>query len=325
MNSRRNFIATFAAVLASRSLPSAAQGRQLRKIAFLMPTSTEPHYWEALKKQLAALGYAEGRDVVYESRSAEGRLDRLPKLAEELVQAKPDLIVTGATPGVRAARAATATIPIVIATAGDPVSAGLVPSLSRPGGNITGISNIATETSAKTLELARSTLPAVTRVAILSNPGNSGSTNALNIARSAAATLGLTVVELQARAPSEIETAFAKLTKDRAGALFVLSNPFLESQREKIASLARTHRVPMFSQTPEFARAGALMIYGADYAEHFKRAASFVDRILKGAKPGDLPIEQAAIFALIVNNKTAAALGIKVPQEILLRATEVIE
>lgn len=325
MISRRNFIATLAAVLASRSLPSAAQGRQLRKIAFLMPTSTEPHFWEVLKKQLAALGYVEGSDVVYDSRSAEGRFDRLPKLAEELVRERPDLMVAAATPGVRAAKAATATIPIVIATAGDPVANGLVASLSRPGGNVTGISNIATETSAKTLELARSTLPAVARIAVLGNPGNSSHPFALGNAKNAAATLGFTVLELQARAPSDIDAAFAALARDRAGALYVLSDPFLVSQREKVVELARVRRMPVFSQMPEFARAGALMIYGADYAEHFKRAASFVDRILKGAKPAELPIEQAATFALIVNNKTAAALGMKVPQEILLRATEVIE
>ncbi len=325
MISRRKFVATLAAILASRSLPAAAQGQRPRKIALLMPTSTEPHFWDALKNQLAALGYVEARDVVYESRSAEGRFERLPALAEELVRARPDLIVAAATPGVRAARTATRTIPIIIATAGDPVANGLVASLSRPGGNVTGISNIATETSAKTLELARSTLPAAARIAVLGNPGNSGGINALNNARTAASTLGFTVLELQARAPSDIEAAFAALAKDRTGALYVLSDPFLVSQREKIVGLARERRIPVFSQMPEFARAGALMIYGADYAEHFRRAASFIDRILKGAKPGDLPIEQAATFALIVNNKTAVALGIKVPQEILLRATEVIE
>ena len=288
-----------------------------------MPTSADPHFWNALKQGLAALGYVEGRDIVYESRSAEGRFERLPGLAEELVRTRPDVIVTAATPPVKAAMAATTTIPIVIATAGDPVKAGVVASFSRPGGNVTGVSNIAGETSPKVVELARSTLPKLSSVAVLWNPGNPASS--WPAARDAAKQMGITLLELHARAPAEIDAAFVLVAKERSDALIVLSDPFLSSQREKIGSLARSHKVPVFSQVAELARAGALMSYGPDYVEHFRRAAYFVDRILKGAKPGDLPIEQAATFALIVNRKVAAALGIKIPAEILLRATEIIE
>ena len=317
--------------LAGRTQPSNAQqagtafaqSRRPWKIGLLMPTSTEPHFWNALKERLAALGYVEGRDLVYESRSAEGRFEKLPALARELVRMRPDLIVAAATPPVRAARDATSTIPIVIATAGDPVSSGLVASLAQPGGNITGISNIASGMSAKLLELVRTTLPKASRIAMLWNPANRADPGV--DARAAADKLGFRVIELHASVPADIGVAFATLAKERAGALVVLSDPFLVSQRDRIVELALAQRKPVFAQMVELVRAGALMSYGTDYADDFKRAASFVDRILKGARPGDLPIEQAATFALIVNRKTANAIGIKIPNEILLRATEVIE
>jgi putative ABC transport system substrate-binding protein len=298
--------------------------RAPRKIALLMPTSADPHFWNAFKERLAALGYVEGRDIVFESRSAEGRFERLPALAEELVRARPDVIVTAATPGVKAAKAATSTIPIVIATAGDPVTMGVAASLSRPGGNVTGVANLADEIGPKVAELARSTLPNLSSVAILWNPVNRAGTQ-VRLTRDAVKQMGWSALELHARTPAEIDAVFASVARERSGALIVLSDPFLASQREKIASLARAQRVPIFTQMVELARAGALLSYGTDYAEHFRRAAYFVDRILKGAKPGDLPIERAATFALVVNRKTAAALGVKIPNEILLRATEVIE
>ena len=295
-----------------------------RKIALLMPTSADPHLWNALKERLAALGYVEGRDIVYESRTAEGRFERLPALAEELVRARPDVIVTAATPGVQAAHGATKTIPIVIATAGDPIKTGVVASLSRPGGNVTGVSNLAGETGPKIVELARSTLPNLSSVAVLWNPANPASTS-WRIAVDAAKKMGMTVIQLHARTPAEIDAAFAEVAKEQSDALIILSDPFLASQRERIGSLARAQRVPVFGHQHELARAGTLLSYGPDYAEHFRRAAYFVDRILKGAKPGDLPIEQAATFALTVNRKTATLLGIKIPADVLVRATEVID
>lgn len=324
MNRRRYFILRISAILACGAVGAAAQGRPPRKIALLMPTSADPHFWNALKEALTALGYVEGRDIVFESRSAEGRFERLPALAAELVRTNPDVIVSAATPGVKAAQAATKTIPIVIATAGDPVNTGVVASLSRPGGNVTGVSNRAGEVGPKLVELARSTLPKLSRIAVLANPTNMVSAQG-RMTVDAAKKMGATVLELRAQAPAEIDAAFAAAAKERSDALIILSDPFLASQRESIGSLARAQRVPVFTQQHELARAGALLSYGTDYAEHFRRAAYFVDRILKGAKPGDLPIEQAATFALVVNRKTAAALGIKIPAEILVRATEVIE
>lgn len=325
MNTRRRFIVAVATILACGPAPAAAQARKPRKVGFLMPTSADPHFWNAFKERLAALGYVEGRDIVFESRSAEGKFERLPALAEELVRTRPDVIVTAATPPVKAARAATATIPIVIATAGDPVKMGVAASLSHPGGNVTGVSSLAGGTTPKVVELARSTLPKLSRVAVLRNPANPGSKGAEAATRSAATQVGLEVLELRASVPADIDAVFASVAKERIGALIVLSDPFLVSQREKIGSLARAERLPVFAEVPEHVRAGALMSYGTDYADHFRRAAYFVDRILKGAKPSDLPIEQAATFALVVNRKVAAALGIKIPAEILLRATEVIE
>ena len=295
-----------------------------KKIALLMPTSADPHLWNALKERLAALGYVEGRDIVYESRSAEGRFERLPALAEELVRARPDVIVTAATPGVKAAQGATKTVPIVIATAGDPIKTGVAASLSRPGGNVTGVSNLAGETGPKIVELARSTLPNLSHVAVLWNPANPAS-GAWPITLDAAKKMGMTAIELHARTTAEIDAAFAKVGKNRSDALIILSDPFLSSQRERIVFLAREQRLPVLAQQHELARAGALLSYGTDYAEQFRRAAYFVDRILKGAKPGDLPIEQAATFALTVNRKTASLLGIKIPADVLVRATEVID
>ncbi len=322
MKRRRFLIGT--ASLASFSVLHAQTFVRPKKVALLMPTSADPHFWNALKQGLAALGHVEGRDVVYESRSAEGRFERLPALAEELVRARPDVIVSAATVAVKAAHAATKTIPIVIATAGDPVKAGVAASLSRPGGNVTGVTNLAGEIGPKIVEVARSTLPKLSSIAVLSNPANMASTQRRDTV-DAAKKLGLAVLELSARNPSEIEAAYSAVAKERCDALVMLSDPFLASQREKIGSLARTQRVPVFTQQHELTRAGTLLSYGPDYADHFKRAAYFVDRILKGAKPGELPIEQAATFALVINRKTASVLGVKIPAEVLVRATEVIE
>ncbi len=323
MITRRAFVATAVAALCGLS-EAIAQGKT-RKVAFLMPTSADPHFWDALKKQLAALGYIEGRNIVFESRSAEGRFERLPALAAELVAGRPDVIVAAATPPVQAAKAASTTIPIVIATASDPVKSGLVSSFARPGGNVTGISNMSGETTPKLIELARSVLPKLSRTAILWNPANPAAPRALAAARDAAAQAGIGAVEFTAKLPADIDVAFAAVAREPTGALVVLSDPFLVGQRERIGSLARAHGVAVFAEMRELVGAGALISYGPDFVEQFRRAAHFVDRILKGAKPSELPIEQVATFALVVNRRTAAALGIKIPQEVLLRATEVID
>ena len=323
MISRREFVVAGVATLCGPS--HAIAQSSTRKVALLMPTSADPHFWDALKKQLAALGYVEGRNIVFESRSAEGRFEQLPRLAAELVAGRPDVIVAADTPPVQAAKAATPTIPIVIATASDPVKSGLVASFARPGGNVTGVSNMAGETTPKLIELARSVLPKLSRIAILWNPANPAASRALATARDAATQMGIGVIEVMARIPGEIDAAFASLAREPAGALIVLSDPFLVSERERIGSLARAQRVAVLGEMRELAGAGALISYGPDFADQFRRAAYFVDRILKGAKPGDLPIEQVVTFALVVNRKAAAPLGVKIPQEILVRATEVIE
>lgn len=326
IGSRRGFVAAFAATLACGLLDGAlAQRNQPRKIGLLMPSSADPHYWNRLKARLRELGYVEGREIVYVPRSAEGRFERLPALAKELVDAGVDLIVTAATPAVRAAKNATAAIPIVIATAGDPVESGIVASLSRPGGNVTGVSNMAGDTSAKVFELAKVTLPKLTRAGVLRNPDNSANRRDVRVIHDWAGKAGITLIEVQASAEQDVDVVFTTLVAGRAGALIVMSDPFLISQRKRIAELALAQRVPVFAPVRDAVQAGALMSYGADYAEHFRRAAYFVDRILKGAKPEDLPIEQAATFELVVNRRTAAALGIQIPREVLLRATEVIE
>ena len=320
---RRIFLIATVALSAPSMLNAQTQVRPPRKIALLMPNSTDPHFWNALKERLAALGYVEGRDVVYETRSAEGQFDRLPALAEELVRTNPDVIVSAATPPVKALHAATKTIPIVHAAGGDPVNMGVAATYSRPGGNVTGVASFADELSVKMVELARSMLPRLSSVAVLANAVNPGTQQKLTV--DAARKIGLTVLELSARAPADIDLAFASAAKDRSGAMIVLSDAFLVSERERVGSLARSHAMPVLAQMAEHARAGALLSYGPDFAEHFRRAAYFVDRILKGAKPGDLPIERAATFALVVNRRVAASLGIKIPAEILIRATEVIE
>lgn len=289
-----------------------------------MPNSTDPHLWNALKSELAKRGYAEGRDITFIEGNAEGNFARFPALAEDLVRAGVDLIVAAATPAVRAAKKATATIPIVIATAGDPVATGMVASFARPGANITGMSNMAGEVSIKMFELARATLSKLARAAMLHNPATRGSSGLLGMS-DAAVKAGIAIRDLKATSAQELDSVLSGLARERVDALLVLSDPFLFSQREKIGAFGRTQRIPVFAPAREFVRAGALMSYGADYAANFKRAAHFVDRILKGANPGELPIEQAMAFELVVNKKTAAMLALTIPMTVQLQATEVIE
>ena len=290
-----------------------------------MPNSTDPHFWNALKAELVKLGYVEGRDIIFVERNAEGNFARFPALAKELVDARVDLIIAAPTPAVSAAKQATATIPIVIATAGDPVASGLVASFARPGGHITGMSNMAGDLSAKMFELAQTTLPKISRVALLWNPANASVAGAVRRVHDAAAKAGVAVRDLKAASPQEVDSALGTLSRERADALIIISDPFLVSQREKIGAFGLARRLPVITPFREFVQAGALMSYGPDYAGHFRRSAHFVDQILKGAKPDKLPIEQAATFELVVNKKTAAALGIVIPQSVLMRAEEVIE
>jgi putative ABC transport system substrate-binding protein len=267
----------------------------------------------------------EGQNISIDSRWAEGKYERLPGLATELVRLKVDVIVTYAPPAIQAAREATATIPIVMGGVVDPVATGFVASLARPGGNITGLSLMAPELVGKQLEILKEMVPKVTRVAVLGNPANGGTAPQLRHAQGAARTLKLQLQPLEARGPNEIDSAFSAMTREGAGAVVVLVDSMFVDQRTRIADLAARRHLPSVYGLIDFAEAGGLMFYGANDADRFRRAASLVDKILRGAKPADLPIEQPTKFELVINLKTAKALGLTIPQSLLQRAGEVIQ
>jgi putative ABC transport system substrate-binding protein len=279
----------------------------------------------AFGEGLRKLGYVEGQNFKIESRWAEGNYDRLPGLAADLVRLKVDVIVTYGTPASQAAKRATATIPIVMAAIIDPVASGLVQSLAHPGGNITGQSMMSPDLAAKQLEILKEVVPKTSRVAVLHNPANPGNAPEVRQAQDAARALGVRLQLLGARGPSEIDSAFAAMTNERAGALIVLVDAVLQNNRTRITDLAARHRLPAVYGLSEYAEAGGLLAYGPNRLEMFRRAATYVDRILKGAKPGDLPVEQPNKFALVINVKTAKTLGLTIPPSLLLRADQMIE
>jgi len=272
---------------------------------------------------LRQLGYDEGKNIVIHYRWAEGRYDRLPELASELAKLNVDVIVTHSTPGSRAAKEATSTIPIVMAAVIDPVEMGLVPTLHRPGGNLTGLTFFVFELYAKRVELIREAIPTLMRAAVLINPANPAQFMGVPVMQRTASALGVELVLLEIKARDDIAPAVATATR-RAQALVAIEEPLTISNAKQIADLALQNKLPMIGFKPQ-AEAGALMEYGADLADLYSRAATFVDKILKGTSPADLPVERAAKFELIVNLKTARALGLEVPTSILLRANEVIE
>ncbi len=280
--------------------------------------------WDAFLQGLREFGYVEGQNIVIERRYSEGRYERLPALAAELVRLKVDVIVAGGTPTPHAAKRATSTIPIVMTNHPDPVEGGLVASLARPGGNVTGLSFVAPDLVGKQLQLLQEAVPRISRVGVLSNPTNPIHALYLSEAEVAARSLRVRLHILEARAPSEFAGAFSAMTKESAVALVVLSDPMFFGERTRIAELAAKSRLPMMAAQREHAEAGGLLAYGASLRENYRRAAAYVDKVLKGAKPGDLPIEQPAKFEFVVNLKTARALGLTIPQSVLLRADEVI-
>ena len=298
---------------------------KVHRIGFLSPRSPtdNPHLLEAFRQGLRELGYVEGQNIAIEYRFGEGRPERLPALAADLVRLKVDVIVTGAPPAPEAAKQATSTIPIVFAVTGDPVAQGLVASLARPGGNITGLANLAQEVVGKQLELLKEVAPKVSRVAVLQNPSNHAHPFVLRQAEGAARALGLQLHIVQARTPAEIDAAFAAMRSQRAGGVLVLRDSLFSAQRTQIPALAAKSRLPAVYGLREEAEAGGLMAYGANVLLMYRRAATYVDKILKGAKPADLPVEQPTKFELVVNLKTAKALGLTIPQSILVRADEV--
>lgn len=263
--------------------------------------------------------------MVFEARGADGKVERLAVLAAELVRLKVDAIVTAGTAAAQAARQATATIPIVMATSGDPVGVGLVASLARPGGNVTGVSTLNVELGAKRLQLAREVVPGASRLAILGDAGSPTSVSGIRETQAAARALGVHLHAVSVRGPAELDGAFSMIARERPAALIVTPSAVFFGERRRLATLAVKHRLPTVSGSREYAEAGGLIAYGADRAEALRRAAVYVDKILKGARPGDLPIEQPTTFELVVKLKTAKALGLTIPPSVLLRADQIIQ
>ncbi len=327
MIDRRAFIA--GAIAFSAAPLAAQQAAKIARIGWLaVDLATARHLREAFRQGLRDLGYIEGRTVVIEYRDAEGKPERFPALAAELVALKVDVILVGNTPAALAAKQATRTLPIVFTSVGDPVASGLVTSLARPGGNVTGLSNLTLELVGKCLELLTQSVPGVNRVAALWQPGalpERTDKDMLKAADVAGRALGVRLQFVEARGPADIDRAFSDMTRARAGALTVLTSAMFYSERRRLVDLAAKNRLPAVYPWRELVDAGGLMSYGPNIPDLFRRAATYVDKILKGAKPGDLPVEQPTKFELVINLKTAKALGLTIPQSVLGRADEVLQ
>lgn len=327
MNTRRKLlVALGAGAFATPFACFAAQPAKVARIGYLGPTSAAgaKSRIEALRAGLRELGYVEGKNLVIEFRWADDKYERLPALMAELISLKVDVIVTHGTPGTRAAKQATTTIPVVMATAGDAVLAGLVANIARPDANVTGLTFSTPELAAKRLEVLRDTFPRIRRVALLQNPDNPAMGPVLKAMQQTANVLKLELQQIGVRTPDELEAAFSAMATKRAEAVVAIEDAMLNGNIRKIADLAARHRLPSIG-LPELAEAGGLLAYGVDLVQMFRRAAFFVDKILKGTKLGSLPVERATTFELVLNMKTAKALGIKIPQSILVRADRVIE
>ena len=321
---------TLCAMLFTLSYSASAQPKKVPRIGYLssQDPASESIRSEPIRAALRDLGYIEGQNIAMEYRYSEGKRDRYPELAAELVRLKVDIIlVTGGAPTIRAAMNATKTIPIVMTGEGpDPVEAGIIDSLARPGGNVTGITNLGSELGGKRLELFKEAVPKVARVAALYEPANQGSLlEVKEILPVAARALGLTVRSWEVRAADGFEKVFAALSKQRPDGLYVGGGALMYPNRKRIADLALKSRLPSMYVRREFVDAGGLMFYGADLVDSYRRVAYFVDRILKGAKPADLPVEQPTKFELVINLKTAKQIGLTIPPNVLARADKVIK
>ena len=338
VNQRRQTLAALGAVVLAQGMPAIAQapaqvsGKIWRVGVLAMPNSTaalDPLFSGAFPLGMRDLGYVEGRNLLIEWRFADNKIEALPGLAAELVQWKPDVLVAIAHSAALASQQATSTIPIVMTTALDPVAAGLVKSLARPGANITGLANLSAELGPKRLEMLLAMTSAATpkpsTVAVMMSHATESNREALDLIRTAGQKLGVKAVAFVAGTEQEIDNAFAAMRKQNAGGLIVLLNPLFQQQRNQIAALAAKHRLPCMAADRIYVEAGCLMSYGTNLFEQFRRAAYFVDRIFKGAKPADLPVEQPTRFDLFINGKTAKALGLKIPQSLLITAEKVIE
>jgi len=302
-----------------------AQTERPRRIGILLPGKVNEGLLASYRKRLSDLGWVERRNLAIEVRNAENRYERLPGLTAGLVRLNVDVIVTVSTPVTRAAKDATATIPVVFAWVADPVASGLIASLARPGGNLTGLSNVVFEIAPKQFELLKALIPNLRRVAELRDPKFDRTQLLSAQLRDAAARAGIALIQVDASSAGELEQAFATATRERAQAMVVPPLPLYGEQSKRIAQLANQYRIPTAAQYRSFVDAGGLISYGPDLADGFVRTAVYVDKILRGAKPAELPVEQADRFELVLNRKTAAALGLTIPQSVMLQATEVIE
>ena len=303
----------------------AQQPAKIPRVGFIEPLSKDSALYRAFLQGMRDLGYVEGRNLTMEARFADSKPERLPALADELGKLKVDIIVAMSTPAVYAAKQATTTIPIVMIAIADPVGSGFVANLARPGGNITGLSNVSADTSRQLLEMLKDAVPKLSRVAVMVNPANSSNGIQLKNINVVAPKMGVKILAVEARNAGEIESAFATMVRQRPDALIVVGDPTFRQQARQIADLALRHKLPTTSMNSALAEAGGLFGYGASISDTYRRAATYVDKILKGAKPGDLPVEQPTLFEFVFNKKTAKALGIKFSNTIQVQATRVIE
>jgi ABC-type uncharacterized transport system substrate-binding protein len=327
MNRKIFVFALYVTFFAFCASPQAQQPARIHRIGILIPTSESnlSARVETFRQRLRELGYVEGKNIFIEYRYADGKLERLPDLADELVRLKVDVIVTPGGSAILAAKKASATIPIVFAAAPDPVGSGLVSSLARPGGNITGLSMMAPDLEGKRLELLKEAFPKVARVAFLRDRSGARGNLALTEMEAAAKALGLKLLSLEVRSLDDFEGAFARAKKERAQALITTTGGLINTQQRRVFDFAAKNRLPAIYPYSEFVEAGGLMSYGPGNTDLWRRAADFVDKILKGAKPADLPVQQATKFEFVINLKTSKQIGFEIPQRVLARADRVIK
>ena len=325
MDRRRFLLTSLAGALATPLAAEAQHAGKVYRIGVLSPDSPPPGLFEAFQRRLRELGYVEGKNIATESRHAGGQTERLAALAAELIALKVDVILAVNTSAAQAAKKATAEIPIVMTRVADPVKSGLVASMSRPGGNITGLSFLPEELSAKQLQLLKEALPRVSRVAAMLYAGNPGAAITLKGMEAASAQLGLQLLRISVKNPGDFLGAFETATRNRAEALVVVDDAMVTRYRVEILRLAGKHSLPVISLYKPFVEAGGLFAYGASTTDMYRNAADYVDKILRGAKPADLPIEEPTKFELVINLKTAKVLGLTVPPSLLQRAEQVIE
>jgi putative ABC transport system substrate-binding protein len=325
---RRKFVALLGGAMAAWPFAARPQQKAMPVIGVLStgsPSDSSGPFMGAFRQALSEAGYVEGQNLAIEYRWAEGNYDRLPALAADLVGRKVDLIMASSPPAARAAKSATSTIPIVFRGGGDPVGDGLIASLARPGGNLTGVSFVADELTAKRLELLSELVPRAAVIALLVNPNNANTERVIRVEQEAARTKGLQLHVLKAGSESEIDSAFASLVQLHVDALVLGADPFLSGRRGRLVALASRHAVPAIYAWREFAHSGGLISYGASLTSAYRLVGIYAGKVLKGAKPADLPVQQPTTFELVINRKTANALGLEVPPTLVARADEVIE